>query len=114
MMILQKNLIKKQNRTKEILFLEIIFLTGKKQKNLLKIIDISIGSGTQIMMLKKEWQELRKKFNNLKMKSYFFSEATEIADENEMISKIENVEFETEFVDEEPITDGSKSELEYK
>lgn len=54
MMILQKNLIKKQNRTKEILFLEIIFLTGKKQKNLLKIIDISIGSGSQIMMLKKE------------------------------------------------------------
>lgn len=57
---------------------------------------------------------IEKKIQQIKDEKLLFSEATEIADENEMISKIENVEFETEFVDEEPITDGSKSELEYK
>lgn len=48
MMILQKNLIKEQNRTKEILFLEIIFLIGKKQKNFLALTDINTGSGLRM------------------------------------------------------------------
>lgn len=70
--VAKKKLIKALNRIREILFQEIIFLKGKKQKNLLKIIDISIGSGSQITALKKEWQELRKKFNKLKTKNHFF------------------------------------------
>ena len=66
------------------------------------------------MMLKKEWQELRKKFNKLKKKSCFFSETDGIVDESERGTENEDGEFILEFVDEGPIMDESKSELKYK
>lgn len=48
------------------------FLDREEAEKLLILTNISIGSGLQIMTLKKEWQELRRKFNKLKMKNHFF------------------------------------------
>ena len=63
---------------------------------------------------KERMERIEKKIQQIKDEKLIFSEATEIADENEMISEIEDMEFEPEFVDGEPIMDESKSEFEYE
>lgn len=61
---------------------------------------------------KERMERIEKKIQQIKDEKLLFSEATEIVDENE--SEIEDIEFESEFVDEKPIMDESKSEFEYE
>lgn len=61
---------------------------------------------------KERMERIEKKIQQIKDEKLLFSEATEIVDENE--SEIEDMEFESEFVDEKPIMDESKSEFEYE
>lgn len=63
---------------------------------------------------KERMARIEKKIQQIKDEESFLSEVDEIIDEGEMIPEIEDMEFEPEYDDEEPIMDEPKLKPEYK